>query len=82
MSLKEWKNKELNTLLVEKWGFGKIQEQVEEISEETLEEDEETLEESEETLEESGEALEERIAKAIVEKLLQNESLLKKLRGK
>jgi hypothetical protein len=36
MSLKEWKNKELNTLLIEKWGFGKAQEQVEEISEEEV----------------------------------------------
>jgi len=106
MSLKEWKNKELNTLLVEKWGFGKIQEQVEEISEETLEEDEETLEEGSgdaqdmecidrhikdgasptqaerNCMQDPTSAMEERLAKAIAEKLLQNESLLKKLRGK
>jgi hypothetical protein len=36
MSLKEWKNKELNTLLIEKWGFGSIEEQVEEVSEENV----------------------------------------------
>jgi hypothetical protein len=109
MSLKEWKNKELNTLLVEKWGFGKIQEQVEEISEEeTLEEkkrmsdkeiaalqdpkDEITqadilkmkgveLDEEEE-LEEFDEAMEERLTQEIAAKMLQNEGLLNKLRGK
>lgn len=111
MSLKEWKNKELNTLLMEKWGFGKIQEQVEETSEEVIEEQEEPKEgklkmkpndpedkdgdgdkedavpaflydeEGEEDKEGETE-LEERIAKAIAEKILQNESILNKLRGK
>ena len=143
MSLKEWKNKELNTLLVEKWGFGKAQEQVEETSEEVIEEQEEVEEEKlaltksdpedkdkdgdkedsvpeflykEEELEESDKektderalpdelktptdrnrkqgqnplkpnsdlgTFEERLAKEIAAKMLQNESLMNKLRGK
>jgi len=109
MSLKEWKNKELNTLLVEKWGFGKIQEQVEETSEEVIEEQEEVEEEKlaltnkdpkdkdkdgdkedsvpeflydEEELEEFDEAMEERLTQEIAAKMLQNEGLLNKLRGK
>jgi len=109
MSLKEWKNKELNTLLVEKWGFGKAQEQVEETSEEVIEEQEEVEEGKlpmtkddpedkdkdgdkedsvpeflykEEELEESDEAMEERLTQEIAAKMLQNEGLLNKLRGK
>lgn len=109
MSLKEWKNKELNTLLVERWGFGKIQEQVEETSEEVIEEQEEVEEGKlpmtkddpedkdkdgdkedsvpeflykEEELEESDEAMEERLTQEIAAKMLQNEGLLNKLRGK
>ena len=110
MSLKEWKNKELSTLLMEKWGFGKIQEQVEEISkEEVIEEVEEELEESDKQKTDEKElpdelktptdrnrkqgqnpfkpnsdlgTFEERLAKEIAAKMLQNENLLKKLRGK
>lgn len=44
MSLKEWKDKELNRLLMEKWGY-KQKESLEEVEEEPLEEAEEDLQE-------------------------------------
>ena len=104
MSLKEWKNKELNTLLVEKWGFGKIQEAKGEKGDadpldgerekfdkdldgvpdgaDKDKDDPEIKEEIEENLEESDEAMEERLTQEIAAKMLQNEGLLNKLRGK
>ena len=58
MSLKDWKNNELKTLLSEKWGFSfnlLTESQEEEVVEEAAED--ETLNEEEEELEEGGAAL-------------------------
>jgi len=67
MSTKDWKNKEISTLLSEAWGFkfntleefnefngaGEVQEEEVEAAAETVEESEETVEEAEEAVEES-----------------------------
>jgi hypothetical protein len=86
MSTKDWKNKEISTLLSEAWGFkfntleefnefngaGEVQEEEVEASAETVEEA------AEDTVEEAEEAIEETVEEAAEETIEESEKLSKK----